>query len=515
MTGTLDRVRMLARRTVAVFAATCAVLGTFGHRAHADEAVTAPTGKVRVIEFEGAIEPSLAAYLKRSFAAARADGVTAIVLAIDSPGGRVDSMLEIADALLALPKSIRTTAWIEHEAISAAAFSALACDEIVMAPHATIGDCQPIIMGGEAGIVPAGEKIETYLRAQFRRLARMKGWDPVLVEKFVTKDRSVIEVEVIGTSKTHYVFGDEFDSARDQDQIAGHAKKDLRRLSVAVPTGQLLTLTTSEAQRLGFVTRVFADTKAFEASLLVGGATLDHVTMSTSELAGRWLLGIAGVLSGIIMLCVVMTLYQGIGTPAIVGVVALTLLGLVTATAELSNGLALFLAGLGVLLLLAEAFFIPGFTIAGLLGIVAMGAGFLFLATGTSFSHRGNLSFETAKSFLLQTILAIGATAAVFYALARALPRLPFGGRTLVAGAQGLTAFAQAAPSRAALVTGMRGLASTDLRPAGHASFDGRGAPTVDVVSEGEFIDAGTALEVVRVEGHRVVVRPSGKARTP
>ena len=297
--------------------------------------------------------------------------------------------------------------------------------------------------------------------------------------------------------------------------MGGFPKRELERISVVIPDGQLLTLTTTEAQRLGFVTRVFPDTKAFEASLVALGATLEHVEMTASEHAGRWLLGIAGVLSGIVMLCVVMSLYQGIGTPAIVGVVALALLGLVTATADLSNGLALFLAGLGVILLLVEAFVLPGFTIAGILGIVAMGAGFLFLATGTSFSHRGNLSFETAKSFLLQTILAIGASAAIFYAMTRVFPRLPFGGRALIAGAQGLPAFGQDVPLRAAVAAGQRGVASTDLRPAGHAKFDANSDPTVDVVSEGGFIEAGTPLEVVRVEGHRVVVRPRAAGRSP
>ena len=58
------------------------------------------------------------------------------------------------------------------------------------------------------------------------------------------------------------------------------------------------------------------------------------------------------------------------------------------------------------------------------------------------------------------------------------------------------------APSR--LESGTRGSALTPLRPAGIASFEGR---RVDVVSQGQFLPAGQALEVVRDEGHRVVVR--------
>jgi membrane-bound serine protease (ClpP class) len=37
-------------------------------------------------------------------------------------------------------------------------------------------------------------------------------------------------------------------------------------------------------------------------------------------------------------------------------------------------------------------------------------------------------------------------------------------------------------------------------------------APRVDVVSDGGFIDAGTAIEVTRVDGNRIVVRRAAAA---
>ncbi|MCL4697026.1 MAG: hypothetical protein KJ023_08250, partial [Burkholderiaceae bacterium] len=40
--------------------------------------------------------------------------------------------------------------------------------------------------------------------------------------------------------------------------------------------------------------------------------------------------------------------------------------------------------------------------------------------------------------------------------------------------------------------------------PAGVADLDGE---RVDVVSDGEFIEAGEAIEVTRVDGNRIVVR--------
>jgi len=92
--------------------------------------------------------------------------------------------------------------------------------------------------------------------------------------------------------------------------------------------------------------------------------------------------------------------------------------------------------------------------------------------------------------------------------LLRFLPRLPFGRRLILerglAAAQGYAS----APRSDAQLLGKRGRASSPLRPAGIAEIDGR---RVDVVSDGELIDAGQFIEVTRVDGNRIVVRPITK----
>lgn len=52
---------------------------------------------------------------------------------------------------------------------------------------------------------------------------------------------------------------------------------------------------------------------------------------------------------------------------------------------------------------------------------------------------------------------------------------------------------------------GREGTATTILRPAGIAEFDG---VRLNVVSEGEFVAAGTRVRIERVEGARILVRP-------
>jgi len=52
---------------------------------------------------------------------------------------------------------------------------------------------------------------------------------------------------------------------------------------------------------------------------------------------------------------------------------------------------------------------------------------------------------------------------------------------------------------------GQTGAAESDLRPAGVARIQGK---RVDAVAEGQFVDKGTEVKVIEVEGNRVVVRP-------
>jgi membrane-bound serine protease (ClpP class) len=88
--------------------------------------------------------------------------------------------------------------------------------------------------------------------------------------------------------------------------------------------------------------------------------------------------------------------------------------------------------------------------------------------------------------------------------LLRFLPRLPFGRRLVLrrglAAAEGFAS----SPESDTQWLGKTGRASSPLRPAGIADIEGR---RVDVVSDGEHIDAGQPIKVTRVDGNRVVVR--------
>jgi membrane-bound serine protease (ClpP class) len=83
----------------------------------------------------------------------------------------------------------------------------------------------------------------------------------------------------------------------------------------------------------------------------------------------------------------------------------------------------------------------------------------------------------------------------------KVFPNTPFGRRLILAGPRESPA---AGSSAEPALVGRTGTAVTPLRPSGVASIDGRRQP---VVSEGDHIVAGETIQVVAVEGNRVVVR--------
>jgi membrane-bound serine protease (ClpP class) len=103
--------------------------------------------------------------------------------------------------------------------------------------------------------------------------------------------------------------------------------------------------------------------------------------------------------------------------------------------------------------------------------------------------------------------IAVIASAIVIALLARYFPSLPLFRKLILSTAPSVgPAFAATTDvTQTPVQVGLTGIARSILRPAGKAEIDGA---LVDVVTDGEFLDAGTAVRVTHVEGSRVVVGP-------
>ena len=141
----------------------------------------------------------------------------------------------------------------------------------------------------------------------------------------------------------------------------------------------------------------------------------------------------------------------------------------------------------GMVLLAAEVAVIPGFGVAGVSALL------LLLGGG------GLAGYEYGAAWGVLSWLLAGGTAV---AILRIAPKTRVG-RSLVLETAITAQHPGAERSSLAHLVGQAGQAATALRPAGAATL---GERRVDVVTEGEFIPAGTAIKVVSVEGARVVV---------
>ncbi|MHB8917345.1 MAG: NfeD family protein [Desulfocucumaceae bacterium] len=151
----------------------------------------------------------------------------------------------------------------------------------------------------------------------------------------------------------------------------------------------------------------------------------------------------------------------------------------------------------GITALMLEIFIVPGFGVAGVGGIILIAWAILLLA----------VDFTQATAAL---VLALLATLVVFILGIRLFKKLNFFRKMTLETKQYSEAGYIAPQAELVMHIGKIGTALTPLRPAGAAEVFGQ---RLDVVTRGEFIPAGTAVEVVMVEGARVVVQAVEKPR--
>lgn len=409
------------------------------------------------VPIRGDIELGLAPFVERSLELARASGAEAVILDIETPGGRVDAAQRIANAIG--DSGVPVYAFVNRHAYSAGALIALAADRVYMRSGSVIGAATPIVGSGEK----APEKIVSAMRSQMRALAENQGLDPAIAEAMVDED---IEIEGV------------------------------------VEAGKLLTLTTSEAVDLGYAVEV-EDWDAMLADLGLTGATVAAMEVNWAERIVRFLSNpiVAPFLLSLGFLGLIAEIKSpGLGVAGFAGLLSLSLFfgsHLILGLAGMED---LLLFGAGVVLIGVEVFVIPGFGLFGVLG----GVGVL---GGIYMSMIGGLptlpDFAQAGAILSTSLLIIIITS---WALLRHLPqssRLARSGVFLLTKGERKDGWASAPPRPDLL--GREGVAMTDLRPSGTVLI---GDERVDAVSESEWIEDGTAVRVVSSEGYRLVVRP-------
>jgi membrane-bound serine protease (ClpP class) len=416
--------------------------------------LTETSPPVYVIPVKGDLTGGMADFVRRAVTEAKREKACAILVEISTFGGSVDAMKEIGEILAEVELPVYT--FVNGKAISAGAYIALAGDKILMTPAAVMGASQPRTVQGKE--VPEKEMsaIRKIFRAQAEARAARTGLelDPLLAEAMVDP-----EIEIPGV----------------------------------IAKGKLLTLTAKRAVELKYADYIVENRNEALARLGLGDTRIVQVTQTPVEGLVAFLTHpvVSSLLLTIGFTALIIEVFTaGFGLAGTVGIVSILLFFGARILSGLAGVEVLLLFFLGLILLVVEIFVTPGFGVAGIAGLASVGAS-VFLSYSNSSEALLSLGLSTVWTLVLAAFLfQYMKSSGLFQRLAL---------QTAQTKEEGYTAV----PTYEAYV-GKEGLVVGTLRPAGTAEFDGE---RLDVVSEGEYLEAGTRVQIVRTEGRRIVVR--------
>lgn len=434
-------------------------------------------GDIVVVPLSGEVSPSLLMFLRREVKAAESSGASAIILEMNTYGGRLDSAEEMTSVLN--HATIPTYTFINSNAGSAGALIALATQHIYMAPVSAIGAAAPVLSTGEDLPLTEREKTVSYWSALIRSSAIKNGHNPDIGEAFISKEKEI----KIGDRMIH-------------------------------PKGTLLTLNAQEATEKINGKPLLADGIADSIADLAQKAALKGNVVSLNpsgfEQLALWITALAPLLllGGIIGAYLEFKI-PGATLPGIIAAICFALFFLGHYLAGLAGWEVVTLFVVGFALVIIEILFFAHSTIVfGVVGVLLMLASLLWAMIDR---YPGETFFPTGRTLalpLLNLFIAIAAAAIVIVILARYLPRTSFYRRFALMTSNPPGPSLAGAPreftTALALSPGMEGISVSILRPSGKARFADH---VVDVITEGEFIASETPVKIIQTDGMRVVVK--------
>jgi membrane-bound serine protease (ClpP class) len=451
------------------------------------------------IKIEDAIDASKESYLKRRLAQARQEKVNLIFFELDSPGGTNGPADNIAE-LISNTRDIKTVAYINDRALGMAALIALACDEIVFARDGKMGDVKSFTTGRDAEEIDRRMLGEIAKRAS--EIAHRKGHPEAVARAMVDPDVELFHALDKETGAPIYVA---------RDQLEANPNRYLKPELLPRAPGEPLKLDANDAINLGVARRAVGSVKELTESygirkeVRIDGPTwVDSLVTTLNTPFVSWLL----LFIGMFMLILELKL-PGLGLPAILSALAFLLFfwgHYLSGTADQLE-IMLFLGGLVCLAL--ELFVFPGFGVFGMSGILLILVS-VVMASHTFVWPTQEYEYRQMGQTLLQLTIAIACVAGGAGVLGRYFPSLPLFNRiVLKPDPIGQLDDPTAKPSLAGetsyfFLVGETGRTTTALKPTGKARF---GELLLDVTADGFYVEPDSLVEVVDVQGSKVIVK--------
>lgn len=443
---------------------------------------------VHLVSLQGAIGPARAGHVVRVIerAAGEAD---AVIIEMDTPGGLVDAMRDINNAILASPVPVIVhVAPTGARATSAGAYILYAAHVAAMAPGTTVGAATPVTMGGAPGSPPqtpdegdeggeAGDNGNVLEDAARERTApaspQAPGNDEAMRNKMVNDSVAYIRAlaELRGRN------GDWAERAVREGVSLTYSEAVEQNAAdfVAASTTELLTVASGRTVMLG---------DGSEVTLALEGASVERVEMSlpTQILTVITDPNIAFLVLNLGFIGLLVSFYNGLEPVTFVAGLICIIVGLYALNTLPLNyaGAALIVLGLG--LLIAEVF-VASYGLLALGGVVAFAIGALMLVD----TDVEGLRIDWPLVLVMSAVMGISVLLAGSYGLAAQA-------RRIVTGREGLT--------------GTIGTVLSWANGAGHVQVEGERWQAVS----SDDLQPGDSVKVVSVDGLTLKVKSSGRS---
>lgn len=241
-----------------------------------------------VMNADGAIMPAMLEYFKRGIKIAEQQNAEVIVIQLNTPGGSIETMLEIIETMRA--SKVPIVVYVspnDSMAGSAGALITMAGHASAMAPKTTIGAASPIDSSGANIESTLETKIKEILKAKARTMVEWRGKEAVkLADSMIDKAKAVTASEALDAKLIDFISDDTEDLLQS-----------LNGFTVQMEDGSKITLNTedirTESLDMSFIEQLLLTLTDPNISFLLLAIGVMGVLIETSS-PGGWFAGFLG-----------------------------------------------------------------------------------------------------------------------------------------------------------------------------------------------------------------------------
>lgn len=317
------------------------------------------------------IAPPILRTVKLAFKQADLKKADLILIEMDTYGGHVDAADEIRTIIL--DSKIPVWVFIQNNAASAGSFISIACDSIYMKPGSTIGASTVVDQNGEK----VGEKYQSFMRSRMRSTAEQNGRNPDIAEAMVEWTKPIPGFE---------------------------------------DSGKVVSMTVNEAIQYDFCDGQYNSVdELLKGEGFTNYELIEYKETTVSAIVKFFLRpGISGILISIIILSIFAEIKTpGLGISSVIAFVAAMLYFIPHYLDGLAAYWEMALFVVGLVLILLEIFYFPGFGVSGILGSTFVFISLVF-AMVKSVPSTNFIDLPNADDFLQAILVVIISTIAPF-----------------------------------------------------------------------------------------------------